>query len=337
MKRYLPAAAALAITIASAVALLFLPGRPPALLLLVAVGAPITALLLATGASGFEGRPGRVAGAVIIGATAIPAMVLALRGGVAAAAWLLVEPLAEAGRGLLDALDAEPTVLEVLTNPWAVVFLVELAVVAPLIEEGLKPLGAVVMRPGSRRGAFVLGAAVGAGFAAAENIMYASGWLFSSDAWLPVALLRSCGAAIHLLGAGVVAVAVYERRAGLADRLPVWKAFLIATGLHATWNGTIAVAVVLFNGREVIAGGLGGDAQSWGVSLSVLLTVLGIVALGGVLAAGRWSSGDEGGGAPFRSMTFDRPEVVAGWAGIGVVLLVPITILVLAFPEFLAL
>lgn len=337
MRRYVPAASVLSATIAAALGLLFLPTRPPLLLMAVAAGAPLTALLLAGAAARFDGAPGRVVGAVIVGATAIPVVVAVTHGGVAAVTWLLVEPLADAGSGLLDALDTDPTILEVLGNPWALMFLVELAVVAPILEEGLKPIGAAVMRPRSRRDAFLIGAGVGAGFAAAENVLFASGWFFSSDAWLPIALLRSSGAAIHLIGPGLVSVALFERRAALPDRLPVSKAFLIATGIHALWNGSIAVAVVLFNEREVVAGGLGGDALSWGVSLSVLLTALGAVALGGIVAAGRWASGDEGGAKPFGAVTFDRPEAVAGWAGIGVVLLVPITILVLVFPGFLAL
>ena len=62
-------------------------------------------------------------------------------------------------RELADELGADPELVRILSSGWAYVMIVELAVVAPLAEETLKPLGAVVRRPRTSREAFLFGAA----------------------------------------------------------------------------------------------------------------------------------------------------------------------------------
>jgi hypothetical protein len=208
-------------------------------------------------------------------------------------------------------------------------------VVAPLSEEFFKPLAAFWIRATSRREAFLLGASVGAGFAAAENVMYASGWWWSIDSWLPIAVLRSSGAALHLLGAGLVSLAIYERRTG-TGRSSILKTFGLAGGIHAVWNGSIGVVMILFTERQLVAGGLSGSSLSWGIALSVFLGALGVVMFAGMFVAGRWAAPETAGQSPLEGISLDRPAVVAGWAALACVMLLPLAVMILVFPDYLA-
>src|SRR3990172_4144270 len=208
------------------------------------------------------------------------------------------------------------------------------ALLAPIAEESLKRLAGGLVRPRSRREAFLLGAAAGAGFAAIEDLLYASGWWYSSDWWLPVAVLRSTGAALHLLGAGLISVALYERRAGMNPRTSLARVWGFAVGIHAFWNGAIAVTVLLFEERSRI--GFAGSAWDWGIGLDVALGALGMLLLGALVVAARWA-------VPAtprpvdRVLDLERPEVIAGWAGLAALMIIPATVLILVFPSFLAL
>lgn len=334
-RRYALALAALAVTLASFALLLWWDESPGLLMLVAAFGPPVTALLVARAAAGGRMRGDGIALAFVLGGTLIPAIVIAVHGAVLVAVFAAVGPLADAGRDLLDDLRVDPALVDVLTNPWALIFLVELALVAPIAEESLKPLAARIARPGSRREAFVLGAAAGAGFAAVENLLYATGWFWSSEWFLPIAVLRSSGAALHLLGAGLISVALYERRTGMARRTSVAAMWGIAVGIHALWNGSIAVSIILYEEQARLAG-FGGSALEWGIALDVMLGVIGMVLLGAIVVAGRWASTDEP--MPLaESIDLSRPSLVAGWAGIAALMIIPATIAILVFPEFIAL
>ncbi len=331
---YLPAAAVGVATLGSVVYLVAGGRGSVGLLFLVAVGAPLTALLLAAGAA----RASRLANlvpSVVLGGTVVPILVVLLDSAFAAAAFGLVQPLAEAGRRLLDELNTDADLLDVFTSPWAIVLLIELAVVAPLAEESLKPLGALLRRPGSAREAFMFGAAAGAGFAAVENLLYASGAIYSNDAWVRISVMRSMGAGVHLLGCGLVSLAVYRARHEDAGWGLVARFFGVAVAIHAAWNGAIAVAIILFNEREYVAGGLSGSALSWGISLAVALGVLGVLVLGWLVVAARRLGTDRELGSTWLGL--ERPTGVAAWAAIAASMLVPAIILLKAFPGFLAL
>jgi len=334
-RRFGTALAALAATLTSFALLLWWEDSPGILLIVAAFGPPVTALLLARAAAGGPVRLEGLLRAFVVGGTLIPAIVIAIHGVVFSAVFAAVAPLADAGRDLFDDLRVDPALVDVLTNPWALFFLVELALVAPIAEETLKPLGARIARPRSRREAFLFGAAAGAGFAAVENVLYATGWFWSFDWFLPVAVLRSSGAALHLLGAGLISVALYERRQGMANRTSVGAMWGIAIGIHALWNGSIAVSIILYEEQARLAG-IGGSSLDWGIALDVMLGVIGMVLLGAIVVAGRWAASDEP--APLASsLDLTRPSMVAGWAGIAALLIVPATIAILVFPGFVAL
>ena len=331
---FLLPALTLAVTVAAIVVVLSWEDAPFALLVVAAIGPPLSALFLARAAAGGGLTWSRLAGAAILGGTVVPILVILVHGAVLATVYGLVAPFAAAGRDLLDELRVQPELVDVLANPWSLLFLVELALVAPIAEESLKPLAARLVRPRSRREAFLLGAAAGAGFAVIEDLLYASGWWYSSDWWLPVAVLRSTGAALHLLGAGLISVALYERRAGMNPRTSLARVWGFAVGIHAFWNGAIAVTVLLFEERSRI--GFAGSAWDWGIGLDVALGALGMLLLGALVVAARWAV------SPVprpvdRVLDLERPEVIAGWAGLAALMIIPATVLILVFPSFLAL
>ncbi|HTK09717.1 MAG TPA: PrsW family glutamic-type intramembrane protease [Ktedonobacteraceae bacterium] len=121
-------------------------------------------------------------------------------------------------------------------------FLVVLvSVIAPLVEEAVKPLAVVVMigRIRSAAEAFMLGMAGGIGFALIETTGYIG---MGYKDWVDVALQRTSASLLHGLGAGMVALGWYYmthsnslKRHRIRIALGCW-AYAIAQ--HAIWNGS---------------------------------------------------------------------------------------------------
>ena len=156
----------------------------------------------------------------------------------------LAEPVLDSLEGLLDAL-AGREVAKVLTSPGFLFALVELAVVAPLVEETVKPLVTLPLlrhleRP---RDALLLGAAAGAGFAVLENILYATAGL---PIWAGILAVRALGAAVHPLGSGLVTLGWHGILRGRRDSGRRWLGgYGLAIGIHALWNGGITLLLAL--------------------------------------------------------------------------------------------
>jgi hypothetical protein len=146
------------------------------------------------------------------------------------------------------------------------------------------------------------------------------------------------GAGIHTFGAGLVAWGVFQaRHRAEHGRRDLGRAFVTAVSVHGVWNGTIAVTEVVYAGRSEISSALSDDAAAWGISLLVLLAIIGTVVLGALLVAARDVRRDR---APLgRDVLegFARPPGIAAWALISTVLLIPATILVLVYPTTIAL
>jgi RsiW-degrading membrane proteinase PrsW (M82 family) len=203
----------------------------------------------------------------------------------------------------------------------------------------MKPLAALVRRPRNGRDAFVFGAAAGTGFAMIENVMYASGWFFGSlEGWLPVAVIRMLGSGLHAFGGGLVAWGLYQLGGVEVGR---WRRFGLsywaALTAHGLWNGSVAVTLALATARET--GGLRGriDAYSWGTVLLVLLAALGVLITGALLLAATRVRREES-PLPVLPMRDARtPQSVAAWALVSSTFLIPITVLVLVYPDIVAL
>lgn len=123
-----------------------------------------------------------------------------------------------------------------------IVFLI-IAVIGPLVEETVKPLGVALYsgRLRSAAEAFTLGMAAGIGFALVETVGYiGSGY---SD-WLSVALERTGASLLHGFGAGMVALGWYHlahRKQGGSVLIAV-LCWLYAVFQHLVWNGTATLA-----------------------------------------------------------------------------------------------
>jgi RsiW-degrading membrane proteinase PrsW (M82 family) len=126
--------------------------------------------------------------------------------------------------------------------------LVLLSVIAPLVEELVKPLAVVILigRVRSKAEAFTLGLACGIGF----NLVETTGYISSGyNDWLTVALVRSGAGLLHGLGAAMVSLGWYylthkeegrwRRRALVALGCAVY-----AVLQHAIWNGSVALVLL---------------------------------------------------------------------------------------------
>ena len=126
-------------------------------------------------------------------------------------------------------------------NPVAVfVLLLTISVAAPLVEEGLKPLGAVLImrRLRTPASAFLMGLAAGIGFDIFETI----GYIGSGEAdWVNVSIERLGAGLLHGVGAGMAALGWYYLINGKGIRLRWLRGFgciAYAIAQHAIFNGS---------------------------------------------------------------------------------------------------
>jgi RsiW-degrading membrane proteinase PrsW (M82 family) len=151
--------------------------------------------------------------------------------------------------------------------------------IVPLVEEGVKTLGVVLLsyqRPGLRR-AFLWGVASGAGFAMTENLLNTTSDL---DSWAPLVLLRVGASLLHCFTGGVAGMAwhqlLVERRWARGLGL-----FAASITLHALWNA-LAAAMALTSLWTL--GGAASEADRAVLGLGSALTLALLIGL--ALAAG---------------------------------------------------
>ena len=116
--------------------------------------------------------------------------------------------------------------------------LIAVAIVAPVVEETVKPLAAIILikRVRSAAEAFVLGLSCGIGF----NLIETSGYISSSyNDWLSTALERTGAGLLHGFGAAMVALGWYYLTHPGKNRVPkALGCWLYAVAQHAIWNGS---------------------------------------------------------------------------------------------------
>lgn len=133
--------------------------------------------------------------------------------------------------------------------------LLEISVAAPIIEEGVKPLGALLIMPRLRTpvSAFLVGLAGGIGFDMFETTFTYIGT--GQADWIQVALVRVGAGLLHGLGAGMVALG--------------WYYFINGKGVSRRWLkgiGCMAYAVAqhgIFNASSVLVDGLPEPLHGW--------------------------------------------------------------------------
>jgi len=160
--------------------------------------------------------------------------------------------------------------------------------IAPLIEETIKGLGAAVMvsrQPGRAR-AFAWGVAAGAGFALVEGMLNGALLL---ETWTTGVTLRAGASLLHSVTTGIVAVGWRETFA----RQRPWSlliALAFTVVLHGLWNALVlgnVIAAVSLAGpggppAALPTAGLLGLGSLLGVMIAVCLTLL-------IVLTNRWS------------------------------------------------
>jgi hypothetical protein len=242
-------------------------------------------------------------------------LTLLLGGGVALAAYALVLPL----RGIIAGVMASPDLERLFYSPALATAMVGSAVVAPIVEELTKPLGAILLgrRLRSPSEAFLVGMAGGVGFAVVENMLYESS---GARLWAAIATLRGVGGVLHPLNAGLVALGWYGVISGVGPGR--WGRLLglygLAVGIHALWNGGLTVLLSAAGAYFFATDSWRIDVYGVGQPVIVLVfMVLEAVALWRllVLVTGQLAGGDAASqvDASVR-LHLERPRRLAVWA-----------------------
>lgn len=199
---------------------------------------PLASLALASGRLDGATTWRRALFGLVIGSLVSTTVTLLLGGVVTLAAYAVVLPV----RQIVAHVLATPGAERLFFSPALAVAMIGAAVVAPLVEELTKPLGAILLgrRLRSPAEAFLVGMAGGAGFAIVENMLYESGGF---TLWAAIATLRGVGGVLHPLNAGLVALGWYGV---LCTQQPGrWRRLLalygLAVGIHALWNGGLTL------------------------------------------------------------------------------------------------
>lgn len=316
-RTYISAAVVALVGIALAAASLLQPDAVGFIGLVLASAAMPTAVLLVV--IGKLGRKVPVV-ALISGGTLAVGMSLAGYAIVGGAAYFVLgdfaEWLVDSGDGLIDA-----DLMRSIRDPWMILLAIDLIVLAPLIEEFSKAVGARLARPSDRKSAVLAGVSAGVGFAVVENIMYATGGLFDIGGWEVVALVRMLGSAVHPVAAGLVSLGWWEFR-NHREHNGSFKLIAMGVGVHALWNGAVMavfVASVVF----------GGDATALE---SVLVTMGYAGALGVIIAVGGWQSLNRVAADELPAATADpgNAKTMSAWVVIASTMLVPAIAVVFA-------
>jgi hypothetical protein len=116
------------------------------------------------------------------------------------------------------------------------------AVIVPLIEEAIKPIGVwlLVDSPVSPVLGFTAGALSGAGYALVESLALSSS---GGEDWLLVVVARAGTAGIHILSAALMGWALAIAWQG-GQYLRLGITYLLAVAIHGLWNGLTLMTVV---------------------------------------------------------------------------------------------
>lgn len=125
-------------------------------------------------------------------------------------------------------------------------FFVIVAIIAPIVEEAVKPLAAVVLigRINSAAEAFVLGLSCGIGFDLIETSSYISQGYSN---WVDIAIQRSTTGLLHGFGAAMMTLGWYYLTHPQHGKRRLWLVlgcWLYAILQHAFWNGSFVLQLL---------------------------------------------------------------------------------------------
>jgi RsiW-degrading membrane proteinase PrsW (M82 family) len=299
-------------------ALLFWP-----VFVLAAALPPLVALAVAAQRIGAGTTWRRALAGLLAGSLLATHLTILLTAAVSILAYALVLPLRNLTAHVLASRDLE----QLFYSPALAFALVGAAVVAPVVEELTKPLGAILLARRLRgpAEAFLVGMAGGVGFAIVENMLYESA---GSTLWAGIATLRGIGGVLHPLNAGMVAVGWYGVRNGLPG---AWRRLVglygLAVGAHAAWNGGLTILLsglgVYFFGADTWRLDVFGIGQPGVVLVFMVLEALALWRLL-VVVTDQLTEPGRAAVEPMLPLHLDRPGRLAVWATGLLALAVPI-------------
>ncbi|MHB1133522.1 MAG: PrsW family glutamic-type intramembrane protease [Chloroflexota bacterium] len=292
----------------------------------VAAAPPLAALALAARRLPELTTWRRALAGLVTGAALSTHLTILLTAGLSALAYALVLPLRDAVAWMV----ASPSLEKLFYSPALVAGLVAVALVAPIVEEATKPLGAIILarRLRTPAEAFLVGMAGGVGFAIVENFLYMA---LGYGGWVGVAGARAMSGALHPLNAGLVAVGWWGVRNGLPNAWARLGGFYaLAVGIHALWNGSLGILYSglgrYFFGTEVWTVDTYGLGEPGIVVVLLLLQAVIQWRLLYVLS-GRLREGVEAKGEPFVGLRLERPHRLAVWAAASFVVVLSLSAL----------
>jgi len=156
--------------------------------------------------------------------------------------------------------------------------LVLVSVIAPFVEELLKPIGLifVIKRLKTPYEGVLYGVACGMGFAIIENMLYELFILiwYGSDAWTLNAFVRGIGSTVlHAVGPAAIGFAVaFSNQMQKPLRNYLILAYLFGFTMHALWNGFATMPLML-------------EGQFWEYTSYVLITIMILLCLAFIIKA----------------------------------------------------
>jgi RsiW-degrading membrane proteinase PrsW (M82 family) len=198
----------------------------------------------------------RIMAGIVSGSLLSTHLAVLLTAGVSLVAYALIVPLRDTWAHVISSTKLE----HLFYSPALIWTIIAVVVVAPVVEELTKPLGAIILakRLRSPAEAFLVGMAGGVGFAILENMLYEGSGI---EVWGGIAAIRAIGGVLHPLNAGLVAMGWYAVRNGEPG---AWRRLAgyygLAVGAHALWNGGLTVLFAGIGARYF-------GTQSWTVNI----------------------------------------------------------------------
>ena len=156
--------------------------------------------------------------------------------------------------------------------------LILVSVIAPFVEELLKPIGLVfvIKRLKTPYEGVLYGVACGMGFAIIENMLYELFILiwYGSDAWTLNAFVRGIGSTVlHAVGPAAIGFAVaFSNQMQKPLRNYLILAYLFGFTMHALWNGFATMPLML-------------EGQFWEYTSYVLIAIMILLCLAFIIKA----------------------------------------------------
>lgn len=172
----------------------------------------------------------------------------------------------------------------ILNSPWVIFAVITFAaVIVPLIEEAIKPVGLWLLagKRLSPAAGFAAGMLSGAGYAVIESLLLTS----SGQDWIFLVFARIGTGAVHILTSGLIGWALVLAW-NQGSYLRLGAVYLLGVLIHGTWNGM--TMIIAFNDITPAHGATGiGFLSTAGQVAPYVLGSIAVLSFAGLLLANR--------------------------------------------------